>query len=101
MYQKFGFEAVARIRFVDEYRPDGWDYEKYGKFNGGRPDVVFMAYVGPEAMSYDVFRGVEVANYDDAVAITHARVEEGKGMFSAGDTQNSTEPLTSRRRTMN
>jgi hypothetical protein len=85
MYQKFGFEAVARIRFVDEYRPDGWDYEKYGKFNGGRPDVVFMAYVGPEAMSYDVFRGVEVANYDDAVAITHARVEEGKGMFSAGD----------------
>jgi hypothetical protein len=85
MYQKFGFEAVARIKFVDEYRPDGWDYEKYGKFNGGRPDVVFMAYVGPEAMSYDVFRGVEVASYDDAVAMTHARVEEGKGMFSAGD----------------
>ncbi len=85
MYQKFGFEAVARIRFVDEYRPDGWDYEKYGKFNGGRPDVVFMAYVGPEAMSYDVFRGTEVASYDDAVAMTHARVEEGKGMFSAGD----------------
>lgn len=85
MYQKYGFEAVARLKFVDEYRPDGWNYELYNKFNGGRPDVVFMAYVGPEATSYKFFKGVEVATYDEAVALTHSRVEEGKGMFSASD----------------
>jgi len=81
MYDKFGFEAVARIRFVDEYRPDGWDYSKYAKFNAGRPDVVFMAYVGEgKAKAYEKNkeRIPLVDSYDDAVALVQAKASEAR-----------------------
>jgi hypothetical protein len=39
LYQQAGFREVGRMKFVDEFAPEGWDYEKYG-----RPDVVFMAH---------------------------------------------------------
>ena len=81
MYDKFGFEAVARIRFVDEYRPDGWDYSKYAKFNAGRPDVVFMAYVGEgKAKAYEKNkeRIPLVDSYDDAVTLAQDRASEAR-----------------------
>lgn len=81
MYDKFGFEAVARIRFVDEYRPDGWDYAQYSKFNAGRPDVVFMAYVGEgKARSYEKNKDSipVVDSYDDAFTLTQARASEAR-----------------------
>jgi hypothetical protein len=39
LYAGSGFREVAskRMRFLDEYAPDGWDYEKRD-----RPDIVFM-----------------------------------------------------------
>jgi hypothetical protein len=53
-YSLFGFKAVSRTAFNDEYRPlveNGttvidWDYDTYKNFNGGRPDVVFFIYDG-------------------------------------------------------
>lgn len=36
-YSDLGFEPVNRIEWDDEYAPEGWNYEKFGK-----PDVVFM-----------------------------------------------------------
>ena len=42
-YSKAGFEEVARIPFVDEFAPPGWNY-----FKLGRPDIVIMAYRGGE-----------------------------------------------------
>ncbi|MDA3637527.1 MULTISPECIES: hypothetical protein [Rhodococcus] len=45
LYADAGFVPVARLAWNDDYAPDGWDYQQFGRFNGGRPDVVFMAYV--------------------------------------------------------
>ena len=44
IYSSFGFQPVARMSFNDEFKPDGWDYAAYRKYNLGRPDVVFMRY---------------------------------------------------------
>jgi len=41
LYSQLGFVPVAKLRFVDEYAPPDWDYEK-----NKRPDVVVMAYQG-------------------------------------------------------
>lgn len=53
-YSQFGFKAVSRTAFNDEYRPliengntiADWDYDVYRKYNDGRPDVVFFIYDG-------------------------------------------------------
>ena len=90
LYNGYGFEAVARLAFVDEYRPDGWDYNLYGKFNKGRPDVVFMALVGANPVPYEK-NGKHipmVASYDDAVRVTKERnrqAQEGGMMFQNDD----------------
>ncbi|GAA3136656.1 hypothetical protein GCM10020255_011910 [Rhodococcus baikonurensis] len=44
LYADAGFVPVARLGWNDDYAPDGWDYQQFSRFNGGRPDVVFMAY---------------------------------------------------------
>lgn len=53
LYAKYGFKPVARLKFNDEYAPAGWNYDTYGKFNGGRPDVIFMARVDTKPVPYD------------------------------------------------
>lgn len=40
-YAKMGFVETARMKFVDEFAPEGWNYTE-----NGRPDVVFMSYQG-------------------------------------------------------
>jgi hypothetical protein len=67
LYERGGFEAVARIPWNDEYKPDGWDYQRFGKYNGGRPDVVFMAFTGSGA-TYKPGAGKTVSDYDAGVA---------------------------------
>jgi GNAT superfamily N-acetyltransferase len=90
LYSEYGFEAVARLAFVDEYRPDGWDYNLYGKYNNGRPDVVFMALVGNNAVPYEK-NGKHipmVSSYDDAVRVTKERnrqAQNGGQMFQNAD----------------
>ena len=39
MYGDAGFAEVGRMKFIDEYAPEGWDFEQYG-----RPDIIFMAH---------------------------------------------------------
>lgn len=56
LYWDFGFEPVAKLKFNDEYRPDGWDYKAYSKFNNGRPDVMFMRYTGKFTANYRTAR---------------------------------------------
>jgi hypothetical protein len=31
------FKAVARTPFNEEFMPEGWRFEDYASFNGGRP----------------------------------------------------------------
>ena len=38
-YEKAGFKEVDRYKWDDQYAPQNWDYDKYGK-----PDIVMRSY---------------------------------------------------------
>lgn len=44
LYASVGFKEVGRDSWNEEYKPDGWDYDTYAAYNGGRPDVVYMEF---------------------------------------------------------
>ena len=69
LYADAGFVPVARLAWNDDYAPDGWDYQQFGRFNGGRPDVVFMAY-NPDRVGgmYTPGAGEYVDDYDIGIA---------------------------------
>jgi hypothetical protein len=73
LYASAGFVPVARLSWNDEYAPEGWDYDTYTQFNGGRPDVVFMAY-DPDMVGsrYDPTAGQRIDDYDDGTAAASA-----------------------------
>ena len=68
MYSVNGFRAVARMRWNDEYAPEGWSKETFEEFNNGEPDVVFMAYDPKRDGIYAPDEGEYTEDYDDAVA---------------------------------
>lgn len=74
LYAQHGFKAVARLPFNDEYKPEGWDYATYGKYNKGRPDVVFMAYDPSYGKPYQPGDGKVVSDYDEGTALQHAAI---------------------------
>ncbi len=69
LYADAGFVPVARLAWNDDYAPDGWDYDRFARFNGGRPDVVFMAY-DPDQVggTYERGSGGHVDDYDIGTA---------------------------------
>lgn len=69
LYADAGFVPVARLRWNDDYAPDGWDYDTFRAFDDGRPDVVFMAY-DPDRVGgkYTPGTGEYVEDYDDGIA---------------------------------
>jgi hypothetical protein len=71
IYAKAGMEVVGRVPWDDDYAPDGWDYEQFAKFNGGRPDVVFMK-ANPDGWwgTYTPGQGQVVESYEDGQALT-------------------------------
>lgn len=44
IYEAHGFKPVAKMKWDDEYIPEGWNKENFKNYNNGEPDVVFMAY---------------------------------------------------------
>lgn len=73
LYSDAGFVPVARLAWNDDYAPDGWDYQQFSRFNGGRPDVVFMAH-DPDRVGgmYTPGAGEYVDDYDIGIARAHA-----------------------------
>lgn len=69
LYADAGFVPVARLKWNDDYAPDGWDYNTFRAYKSGRPDVVFMAYdpacIGGE---YAPGAGMYVDDYDEGLA---------------------------------
>lgn len=80
-YADFGFKAVSKTAFNEEYAPSvangalaDWDYETYKYFNNGRPDVVFMIYDGGDRSTiedrlaqfdkYKTYQKHQVESYD-------------------------------------
>lgn len=68
LYSKSGFHAVARVGFSDEFAPPGWDRATFKSFNGGRPDVVFMAYNPADKALYQAGDGTRIDDYDSGAA---------------------------------
>ena len=44
IYSQLGFRVVSRLNWDDTQAPPGWDKATFEAWNGGEPDVVFMAY---------------------------------------------------------
>lgn len=72
LYAKDGFRPISRVKWNDDFAPEGWDYDTYKNFNGGRPDVVAMAYdptiLGEGDGTYDPTAGEYFDDYDAALA---------------------------------
>jgi hypothetical protein len=91
IYSDNGFRAVARIPWNEEYKPEGWDKGTFKKFNGGKPDVVFMVYDPANAAPYKPGDGKRVASYEEGAAeqdkalkeISQGREHPGKGYTSS------------------
>jgi len=75
IYSEAGFVPVARLKWNDDYAPDDWNYTVYSRYNGGRPDVVFMAH-DPAALDsgYAAGAGYYVDSYDDGMDAVRARL---------------------------
>lgn len=65
LYAMAGFRAVSRVKFNPEFAPAGWNYDTFGAFNGGMPDVVFMVF---DPSSWSVYKSTDGDLYlgDDA-----------------------------------
>lgn len=92
LYSRSGFRAVARLPFNDDYKPEGWDYKTFGKFNNGRPDVVFMVHDPEHAAAYKPGDGKQIADYDEGSILQHKAVSEKATAKSLLDAQD--EPKT-------
>ncbi len=44
VYAINGFKVVKRDPWNEEYKPEGWNKERFARFNNGEPDVVYMEY---------------------------------------------------------
>jgi hypothetical protein len=90
-YSNFGFKAVSRTAFNDNYRPliangnavKDWDYETYKNFNNGRPDVVFFIYDGGDRNTiedrlglFDLYQNYEKSNTKDFNNNEYDKAEE-------------------------
>lgn len=74
IYSANGFRVASRLKWNDEFAPEGWDYEAASEFNGGRPDVVFMYYDPMRTSTYKAGSGEGdvVDDYDVAVDMQKA-----------------------------
>jgi hypothetical protein len=68
LYSKYGFRAVARLKWDESQKPDGWDKDTYRDYNNGEPDVVFMVHDPAKAKLHKKGAGKRVATYDEGTA---------------------------------
>ena len=69
LYAPHGFRAVARLRWDEGRKPEGWDKKTFAKFNNGEPDVVFMVYDPTYFGQYSNKDGKVVKSEDAAVRV--------------------------------
>lgn len=85
LYSRIGFKAVARNNWIEEYKPEGWNKEYFGRYNNGEPDVVFMVYDPENQAIYQQGDGVLIKGedaYDKGMAAQDeelARIAERDG----------------------
>lgn len=80
LYGQSGFRAVARLPWNEEYKPEGWNHADFARFNGGRPDVVFMVHDPAYGKAYQSGDGPMVADYDAGVAAQNDALRQQRGI---------------------
>jgi len=92
IYYQNGFKVVGRMKWNEDYIPDGWNKQTFKEFNKGEPDVVYMAYDPEESRTPDVISPDQY--YDDPDALAKAQddavtkyVNEGTGYGTKSQAQ--------------
>lgn len=67
LYSRYGFKAVARVPFNEQYMPEGWRFEDFKEYKDGRPDVVLMV-LDPKSGAYQSTDGKLFEDFDEAAA---------------------------------
>lgn len=70
IYEARGFKPVAKMKWNDEYIPDGWNKDNFKNYNNGEPDVVFMVYA-PENNIKKEKEIPYIYDYDDGEKSQH------------------------------
>ena len=95
-YAKLGFKVRARVLFDPQYKPPGWDFNVYKKFNNGQPDVVFMSYEGTP-QDYSPGDGAYVDTFNagvEAASVAPQKTKLSRKIFSSmSDTAGSGNPF--------
>ena len=90
LYAAAGFQPTGRTGFVDEFAPEGWDFETQG-----RPDPVAMVYDAPSSGRYIPGSGAQFDDYDEMLA--DAAIRAGAN-GPAREAEGGTNPRDTRRR---
>ena len=77
-YAAHGFVATSRLSWDGDQAPPNWDKDAFAEFNGGEPDVVFMAYDPTYNGWHRKTDGKKAKDYDDAVAEQGRAVKRAK-----------------------
>lgn len=77
IYETAGFRPVARIKWDESQKPDGWDKKVFARYNNGEPDVVWFAY-DPKYYG-EAVDSPYVDSWDEGVSIQSAKVREYQG----------------------
>lgn len=84
LYADFGFKAVARNNWNDEFAPEGWNKEFYKNFKNGKPDVVYMVYDPKYHGQYNQADGTLFTGdtaYEDAVSLQSEHIKADDKSF--------------------
>jgi hypothetical protein len=77
-YAAHGFVAASRLPWDDTQAPEGWNKGAFSEFNGGEPNVVFMALDQSYFGWHGINDGKKSKTYDDAVAEQNRAVKRNK-----------------------
>lgn len=91
LYQKFGFEPVAKVKFDPQYAPADWNYER-----DGQPDIIFWKHNGDSAdvvaenignyPIHDLSQVPYFDSYDEAAAYRDSLIEQSNNIADSADT---------------
>ena len=91
LYEKFGFEPVAKVKFDPQYAPADWNYER-----DGQPDIIFWRHNGDSAdvvaenignyPIHDLSQVPYFDSYDEAAAYRDSLIEQSNNIADSADT---------------
>ena len=82
IYHANGFKSVGRMRWNEDYIPDGWNKQTFTTFNNGEPDVVYMSYDPDDSTTLTQSPG---EYYDDPDELVAAQARAVKNYFEEGE----------------